>query len=81
MAFVTTFTCGHCRQQRHEVVTHSRICATCRATIAKADEAAHMAKLAALPLEERVRRVEQALYNLDADSRLKALEAANARYA
>lgn len=81
MAFITTFTCNHCRQERHEVVTHSRICAACRTAIAKADETAHMTKLAALPLNERVRRIELVLYSLDADSRLKALEAANARYA
>ena len=68
MAFVTNFNCNHCRQERYEVVTHSRICAACRTAIAKADETAHMAKLAALPLDERVRRIELALYNLDADS-------------
>lgn len=81
MAFVTNFTCNHCRQERHEVVTPSRICVACRMAIAKADETAHMTKLAALPLDERVRRIELALYNLNADSRLRALEAANARYA
>ena len=81
MAFVTQFQCQHCRQDRHEVVTASRICAVCRTAIATDDKQAHMAKLAALPIEERVRQIELALYNLNAESRLKALEAVNTRYA
>lgn len=81
MAFVTQFQCRECRQERHEVVTASRICATCRSAIAEAKDAAHMQRLAALPIEERVRRLELVLYNLDADSRLKAIESANTQYA
>lgn len=80
MGLVTTFTCKHCHQERYEVVTPSCICVNCRSAIAKADEAAHIAKLSAIPLEERVRRIELALYNLNAESRLKALESANTRY-
>lgn len=80
MAFVTDFTCQHCKEVRHEVVTSSRICAACRTAIDKADTAAHMAKLATLPISERVRRIELALYKLDAESRISALEAQHARY-
>jgi hypothetical protein len=80
MALVTDFTCTNCRQPRHEVVTPSRVCSACRIAITRADTLAHMAKLLALPIDERVRRIELALYQLDADSRLRALEAANARY-
>lgn len=39
-----------------------------------------MSRLAALPVEERVRRIELALYELDAEDRIKALEAKHARY-
>lgn len=80
MAYVGDFTCAHCKEPRHEVVRSSRICSACRIAIDKVDTAAHMAKLAAMPLPERVRRIELALYKLDADSRLKALEAQHARY-
>ena len=80
MAFVTEFQCKECRQTKCEVVTPSRVCATCRTAIDLADETAYMQRLAALPLEERVRRLELALYRLDADKRLKAIEAANIRY-
>lgn len=80
MAFVTEFTCRHCKQPRHEVVTPSRICVACRVAIDKADTDAHMAKLAVLPLPERVRQIELALYKLDAEQRLSALEAHHIRY-
>ena len=80
MALVADFTCQHCKQPCYELVTRSRICAACRIAIDKADTDAHMAKLAAMPLEERVRRIELALYKLDADARLKALEAHHATY-
>lgn len=80
MALVTEFTCRHCRQSRHEIVTHSRICSACRTAIAIADRDAHMAKLAARPLDERVRQIELALYNLDAERRIAALESHHVRY-
>lgn len=80
MALVTEFTCAHCRQPRHELVTRSRICASCRMAIDKADTYAHMAKLKAMPIEERVRRIELALYKLDAEKRLAALEVHHIRY-
>lgn len=80
MALITEFQCRHCGQPRTEVVTSSRICAHCRGVIDKANEEAHMAKLAAKPLEERVRCIELALYRLDADARLKAMEAHHVRY-
>ncbi len=80
MAFITDFTCKECRQPKREVVTSSRICVACRNTIAKVKEDAHMQRLAALPIEERVRRIELELYRLDADSRLKAIEVHHVRY-
>lgn len=39
-----------------------------------------MSRLAALPIEERLRRIELSLYELDADARIKELEAAHVRY-
>lgn len=80
MALVTDFTCAHCRQPRHEIVTLSRICSACRTAIDKADTDAHMAKLAAMPIEERVRRIELALYKLDAERRIAALESHRVRF-
>ncbi len=81
MALVTRFDCAECKRPHTEVKHRSGICSFCRADSAAIDKAAHMAKLAALPLEERVRRIEEALYDLNAESRLKALEAGHARYA
>jgi hypothetical protein len=80
MAFVTDFTCRHCHQTKTEVVVPSRICTSCRQGIEKAEEEAHLAKLALKPLDQRIAEIERQLWRLDADARLKALEAMNARY-
>ena len=80
MAFVTTFICPECRRERHEVVVPSRICVSCRTAMARVKEDAHMQLLASLPLEERVRRIELALYRLDAGARLDAIEQRDTRY-
>lgn len=80
MAYVGPFTCQHCGQEKVEVVTSSRICASCRAAIAKADEVAHISKLEALPISERLRRVELQLYRMNAAARLDAIEARFATY-
>lgn len=80
MALVAQFTCMECREEKHEIVTPTRICSSCRAAIADAKELAHMRRLEALPSLERIRRLELQLYRLDAESRLKALETLNTRY-
>jgi len=81
MAYVTEFTCSECRTKRTEVVSgNGGICSTCRSTIARIKKTAHMSRLAALPIEERVRRIESDLYDLNIDSRLKKLEVKNITY-
>ena len=80
MAHVTDFTCTHCGRPRYEVVTSSRICSACRFVIAAADTQAYMAKLDAMTMEARVRRIELALYELDAEHRLAALETHHVTY-
>ena len=80
MALVTSFICSECRQECYEMVTPTRICTKCRIAIAEAKELAHMSRLAALPIEERIRRIEQDLYRLNVDARLKTLEIENVRY-
>lgn len=80
MALVIEFTCTHCGQTKTEVVVPSRICASCRTGIEKAEEEAHLAKLALKPLEQRVAEIERQLWRLDADARLKALEVHHIRY-
>ena len=80
MAFVTQFTCSNCRETRHEVVTPSRICARCRGVLARVKKDAHMGQLVALPLPERIRRIEEQLYELDAEKRITALEVHHIKY-
>lgn len=64
MAFVTQFICPECRQERREAVVPSRVCVSCRTAKAEALENAHMQFHASLPMEERIRRIELALYRL-----------------
>lgn len=80
MALITNFTCRHCSQLKYEIVNRSGVCSDCRVELKKIDEEFYMAKLALLPLEERVKRIELALYRLNGESRLAALEAINTRY-
>jgi len=63
-----------------EIVVPSRVCLKCRTAKSEAKEQAHMSFLVQLPIQERVRRIELALYRLNADERLKVLEAQNIKY-
>lgn len=80
MALVIQFTCKHCNQTKTEVVVPSRICASCRDGIEKAEEEAHLSKLALKPIEQRLTEIERQLWRLDADARLKALEIHHVRF-
>ena len=80
MAFVAEFICIECRRFVNEVVDGSSTCARCRLALAKADKDAHMSRLSILPIEERVRRIEEMLYDLNTDSRLRKLECRNVSY-
>lgn len=80
MALVTQFTCTNCNQLRHEVVVSNRICQHCRGELNRIAEKAHMERLAILSIEERIRRIELALYHLNAESRLRALESRHITY-
>jgi len=80
MALVTQFICEKCEQPRTEVVHRDRLCSDCRVALYEIKRDATMKGLELMPLDARVRRLEGIFYDLDADSRLKALEAMNARY-
>lgn len=80
MAYITSFNCKHCGNVRAEVVESSQICANCRFEIAKLDKENHLAKLQLAPLEERVRRIEEQLYDLKINDRLRFLESHHQSY-
>ena len=80
MALVAQFICQQCEQPRTQVVYHDGLCSDCRIALAKIKRDAFAQGLELMPLESRVRRLEGIFYDLDAESRLKALEAINARY-
>ncbi len=80
MAFVTEFVCSKCEQPRHEVVTHDRICGSCRASEGSRKRRTHLASLKGLTLKERIERIEEQLYDLDLRRRIEALESHHIRY-
>jgi Zn-finger nucleic acid-binding protein len=81
MALVVDFTCPNCTLKRREARVTAGECNTCASARAVILERAHLDLLASLPVEERLRRIETALYQLDAETRLKALEARYQKYA
>ena len=80
MALVSTFVCGKCGEYVTEVVTSERVCVRCRTIEAKAKKAAHRAYLNALPLEDRIKLIEDALYDLNAENRIARIESIHATY-
>ena len=81
MALVTDVNCKECSTTKHEVTDHSGVCQDCRAEIAGKKRRVHLAGLRGMTPEERLERIEAQLYDLDAERRLRAIEAANTRYA
>ena len=84
MALVTTFICSRCREPRYEVVTSDRVCSHCRAedaSVASAVRRTTLRGLTALTPEERLARIEEAVYDLAAlERRVGALEVHNVTY-
>jgi len=70
-----------CGQEKEEVIhDQGRICRTCRRDKEISDRAAHLTKLKAMPLEDRISRIEEMLYDLDLERRLKSLDALTTRF-
>jgi len=80
MAYITSFNCKHCGNVRTEVVESSQICANCRVEIARLDKENHLAKLELISFDDRVRRIEEQLYDLRLNDRLLFLESHHQRY-
>lgn len=80
MALVAEFRCTSCGQTVHEVVTCIDVCQACRKKEWKRAKREHLYGLAGLTLEERVRRIEEQLYDLDIDRRFRVIESKNVRY-
>lgn len=81
MAFVANFRCVTCGQEKEEVVhDQGRVCRSCRREKEIADRDSHLKKLKEMPLEDRVARIEEMLYDLDLENRLKRLDNLTARF-
>lgn len=80
MAFVTNFICSFCNQEKYEVITPDRICATCWKKFESERRANHFSELNNMTLEERVQKIERELYDLDLNKTLKSLKSRLAVY-
>jgi reverse gyrase len=82
MAYIQQRECRECGETKSvNVHSFNGMCPECRAKAASEKKRKTLAGLKGLTVEERLNRVEEILYDLDAESRLKALEALNQRYA
>jgi len=80
MALVTEFICSSCQRSVWGLVYADKMCAECRVKNADLARRLHFGALNGLTVQERLSRIEIQLYDLDAEKRLKALEAKNATY-
>ena len=74
MALISTFTCKECGEEKHEIVNSSGVCQNCRRTIASKQKKMYLSSLKGLTTEERLDRIEEMIYSLDTEKRLKYLE-------
>lgn len=70
MSHLVSMICPKCGEQKHVRVRTGqftappgKLCDDCACAKAKAEEEAHLAKLAELPLEERIARIERWIYH------------------
>ncbi len=80
MALVAQFVCKHCETPKFELVLHDGLCSDCRQSIESNRRRLHLENRQKYSVEQRLRMLEEAFYDLNAEQRLKALEAMNARY-
>lgn len=81
MAFVDTFTCSECNSERTEVVDNNGgVCCSCRLKKSSKAKRLHLSGLKGLTVEERLSRLEELEYDVDAGKRLSSLEGYHARY-
>jgi hypothetical protein len=64
MALVSQFKCLECRETKTEAVNgNGGVCAACRLKKSTAARTAHLTYLAGLPLEARIAKIEEQLYD------------------
>ena len=80
MAFVTDFQCKECKEEKHEVYTYENICQDCRSNLASKKKRMFLSSLKGLTIEERLNRIEEVLYDLNINNRLKSLESYHIQY-
>jgi ribosomal protein L37E len=80
MTLLKEFQCKKCGGSKFEIIVSGKVCESCCVKSANRAREIHFKKLEDLTLENRVKRIEQTLYDLKIDKRLKSLEAKNIIY-
>jgi len=84
MAYITEFKCSVCTKDKREIVNGQQYpytCLECRTAKANIDKHAALTKLQLMPIEARIEHLEAQLYDLNAEARIRALEARFHTYA
>lgn len=83
MAIITTVNCKQCGETKREVKPHGhfhQICNNCIKENKDRDRRVYLAGLKGLTIEERVSKIEEALYDLNMENRIGRLESRLATY-
>lgn len=80
MSLIRTFECGNCGKYISEVFDGSGICSKCRIKTARQKRKVFLDNLRIKSLKKRVELIEEQLYDLDVDRRLKNIEVLNVQY-
>ena len=83
MALISTVNCKQCGETKREVNSlspHASICNSCIQENEDRDRRVYLAGLKGLTMEERLDKIEEALYDLNAENRIKSLESRLATY-
>ena len=82
MAYLTHIHCSICNKTKHEIINydHSNICSDCWSKSISRAKRTYLAGLKGLTTEERLEILEEKMYDLNGDTRLKYLESQFVQY-
>lgn len=80
MALISQFTCKHCQTEKYELIRNDCLCSDCRTSIDSNRRRMFLENRQKYAIEQRLRMLEEMCFDIDAEKRLKALEARTATY-
>lgn len=83
MAMIADFICSKCKDYHYGLITKEKLCIDCTNLLHeenKKTRRVYLAGLKGLTIEERISKIEEYLYDTDAEKRLDSLEIKNITY-